>query len=158
MENFVRKSFAFLVCTVLLPSAALAAKGDNPADNNMPAGARMMAAPMSTTGTSNHGHFVCTAAINANGTVFSGEYVNASQTLHLGTGTYQVGFNTPCADVRIAGGWFRIAQPDTLTYGTLPSETCTVADRYGVPSAIWIQCYNSTGALVDTSFTLHVSR
>jgi hypothetical protein len=156
MRKSFSRSFAVLFCVALVPAAAFA-KGGAP-DNNMPAGARPMAAMPLTGSAANHGHFVCTAAINADGSVFSGEYVSAPHTMHLGTGTYQVGFGAPCGDVRIAGGWFRVVQPDTLTWGTLPSETCTVADRAGDPTAIWIQCFNSTGALVDTSFTLSVSR
>jgi hypothetical protein len=107
---------------------------------------------------SNHGHFVCDAGIDANGGVFSGEYVNAAQTQRLGVGTYQVAFNAPCPDVRIALGWFRICQRDTLTWGTLPAGSCIVADRAGNASAIWVQTFDASGNLADTPFTLHVSR
>jgi hypothetical protein len=114
----------------------------------------------------NHGHFVCTAAINgSNGSVFSGEYVDAAKTHRLGLGTYQVVFNTssvsadaPCGDVRIALGWYRVCQPDTLTYGTLPARICTVADRYTEASGVWVQTFDANGNLVDTPFTLSVSR
>jgi hypothetical protein len=54
--------------------------------------------------------------------------------------------------------WFRIIQPDTLTLGTLPALTCTVADRFGLPSAVFIECFNSAGARTNTSFTVSVSR
>jgi hypothetical protein len=101
---------------------------------------------------------VCTAAITAIGGVFSGEYVNAAETSRITTGTYQIGFNAPCPNVQIANGWFRIVQPDTLGTGTLPARSCIVADRFGVPSAIWVQCFNNAGVLTDTPFTLHVSR
>jgi hypothetical protein len=60
--------------------------------------------------------------------------------------------------VQIANGWFRVIQPDTLTIGSLPARSCVVADRLGVPSALFIQCFNNTGVLVDTSFTVSVSR
>jgi hypothetical protein len=104
----------------------------------------------------NHGHFVCTAAIMANGTIFSGEYVNPALTTRISTGTYQVAFTAPCPNVQIANGWFRVCQADTLT--TLPARSCTVADRFNVPSAIWVQFFNAAGVLTDTPFTLHVSR
>jgi len=154
-----RNRFVAFVFAALVPGIALAAPGGSGTVTNGPSGAiAAFALQSSVPSASNHGHFVCTAAIRPNGSVFSGEYVNAALTAKLATGTYQVAFNNPCPDVRIAGGWFRIAQPDTLTIGTLPAQTCTVADRFGVTSAIWVQCFNATGALVDTSFTLHVSR
>ena len=149
-------SAVLLLCASLVPGGAFAAKGVP--DNNMPSGTSERAAMAAGPALSNHGHFVCTAAITSSGGVFSGEYVNASQTQHLGTGTYQVAFNSPCADVRIANGWFRIAQPDTLSVGTLPAVSCITADRVTNTSAVWLQCYNGAGALVDTSFTLSVSR
>src|ERR1700739_2473623 len=111
MTKLKNRSMALLLCAALVPTNVFAANGDNAANNNLPAGAKAAMAPAVTGAIGNHGHFVCTAAINANGTVFSGEYVNASQTQHLSTGTYQVVFNTyattndaPCSDVRIALG------------------------------------------------------
>ena len=156
MSKFNQASVAALLCAFVSTTAIAqgAALNNTPPKEMMPMMLRSAAAPA----VSNHGHFVCTAAINAAGGLFSGEYVNTAQTMKLGTGTYQVGFNAPCADVRIALGWYRIAQPDTLSWGTLPARSCIVADRAGVSSAIWLQCYGANGALVDTSFTLSVSR
>lgn len=153
-----RKMAILLLGSAVLGGAALAAPA--PAVVNGPPGggpAMMMAAPAGSA-SSNHGHFVCTAAIRSNGTVFSGDYVNTGQTTHLATGQYQVGFNAPCPDVRIALGWFRVVQPDTLTIGTLPAVTCVTADRYGVSSAVWVECYGQNGQPMDVSFTLSVSR
>jgi len=155
MSKFNKASVAVLLSAFVSTSAI----AQGAALNNMPSKEMMpMMKAAGTPASNNHGHFVCTAAINSGGGVFSGEYVNTAQTMKLGTGTYQVGFNAPCADVRIALGWYRIAQPDTLTWGTLPARSCIVADRAGVSSAIWLQCYGANGALVDTSFTLSVSR
>jgi hypothetical protein len=108
----------------------------------------------------NQGHFICTAAITATGAVFSGQYVLSAA--HLSTGTYQVLFDTaspsPCPNVTIATGWFRVCQPDTLTAGTLPARSCTVADRSGSPNGVFVQTFSNSGALVDTPFTLQLSR
>jgi len=139
------------LCVSLLVRVLLLAADDN-------SGGLAIRALVAGAAADNHGHFVCTAAINAGGVPVSGEYVNAVETTKLFTGTYQVGFNAPCPNVQIANGWFRIVQPDTLGTGTLPARSCIVADRAGVPSAIWVQCFNSAGALTDTPFTLHVSR
>ena len=155
----IRSIMLSLFATVALaPIALSAAPESSDTNDNVPSG--MGGAKMASTpaGISNHGHFVCTAGIRANGSVFSGEYVNAAQTTRLGTGTYQVSFSQPCPDVRIALGWFRICQPDTLTWGTLPSRTCIVADRAGNASAIWVRTFDAAGNLADTPFTLSVSR
>jgi hypothetical protein len=137
----------------LLPGAALAQDTNNgglkPADTAVGS-----LAP-------NQGHFLCTAAINSNGSIATrlvGSFINPGTTFRLSLGTYHVGFNGPCSNVQIANGWFRVIQPDTLTIFTLPARSCTVADRSGVPSALFIQCFSNTGALVDTSFTVSVSR
>jgi hypothetical protein len=116
---------------------------------------------------SSKGHFVCTAAINSDGSIATdltgqNSHIDPATTLKgpdsVPNGTYQVGFKAPCGNVQIANGWFRVVQPDTLTIGTLPPRYCYVADRFGVPNALWIQCFNSGGVLKDTSFTVSVSR
>ena len=144
-------SLALPLCAALVSSAAFAQGQNLGGVSPKIALARAGAAD-------NHGHFVCTAGITATGGVFSGEYVNDPLTSKLSTGTYQVAFNAPCPNVQIANGWFRIAQPDTLGTGTLPARSCIVADRAGVPSAVWVQCFNNAGVVTDTPFTLHVSR
>jgi hypothetical protein len=113
----------------------------------------------------NGGRILCTAAINSNGTIattLAGSFIDTATTLKapdgVKVGTYQVGFKGPCGNVQIANGWFRLVQPDTLTFGTLPARSCTVADRFNVHNAVWIQCFDHHGNLVDTSFTLSVSR
>jgi hypothetical protein len=110
------------------------------------------------------GHVLCTGAINSNGSVATANAVashmsaDPAKTLRLSTGDYQVTFLAPCADVRISRGFFRTVQPDTLTTGTLPiGSACQVADRAGVPAALFIRCYVGT-TLTDMSFTVSVSR
>ena len=155
MTCFRTVTLGLALGAVLVPGIAFAV------DNNSPVGGEVPAVAGAGLAT-NEGHFVCSAAILANGGVFSGEYVNPVTTLHLSTGTYQVGFLTtapsPCPVVTIASGWFRVCQPDTLGTGTLAARSCTVADRSGTPSAVWVQTFSSTGALVDTPFTLQLSR
>ena len=144
------------------PAGRAEAGAARPADNNGgDAMATKRAAPQSLE--PNHGHFLCSAAINGNGTVASkiaGSYIEPSTTLKIPgmAGTYQVGFKAPCSDIRIQNGYFRIVQADTLTFGTMPHRACTVADRAGVASAIWVQCYDANGNLADTDFTISVSR
>jgi hypothetical protein len=68
--------FALLLCTALVPGMAVAQELGEA--NGAPRGVvPAIAGPATHT---NEGHFICTAAINANGGVFSGQYVNASQT------------------------------------------------------------------------------
>jgi hypothetical protein len=151
MRGLKSLSFALPLCVGLASSGAFA--------QGLNLGGLSPHIPLPRAGAAdNHGHFVCTAAITANGGVFSGEYVNDALTSRLSPGTYQVAFKAPCPNVQIANGWFRIAQPDTLGTGSLPARSCIVADRAGVPSAIWVQCFNQAGAVTDTPFTLHVSR
>jgi len=99
-------------------------------------------------------------------TLGSGQYVNADLTgktigaldgTGLPRGAYQVAFLAPCSNVQIANGWFRICQIDTLTTGTV-NGYCTVADRFNVPSAVWVETFNAEGVPTDLPFTLSVSR
>jgi hypothetical protein len=57
-------------------------------------------------------------------------------TLRLSLGTYQIAFKGPCGIIQIKNGWFRVIEPGTLTFGTLPARGCTVADCNGVPDAL----------------------
>ena len=81
----------------------------------------------------------------------------ASHTIHLGTGTYQVGFNTG-GTLTANNGWSRWVQVDTLSTGSISNVSCTTADRSGVPTAIWVSCFNGAGVATDTSFFLFVAR
>jgi len=152
--------FALSLCAALVSGIALAAA----AVNDGPVGG--MDADMDAAGpalNTNEGHFLCTAAITAAGGVFSGQYVNGALTFRLPPpagnlhGSYQVAFLAPCPNVQIANGWFRICQIDTLTTG-FANGYCTVADRAGVPSAVFVQTFNAAGVPADLPFTLSVSR
>ena len=84
-----------------------------------------------------------TAAINSNGTVANCFTCNRGNTVHLGTGLYQVGFNQT---VTANGGWSRWLQVDTLTTGSISNVSCTTADRAVLPSGVFVECSdNATG-------------
>jgi len=95
-----------------------------------------------------------TAAINSDATVAS--CFNCSSHLHLGTGQYQVGFNTGA--ITANNGWSRWTQVDTLSTGSILDVHCTTADRLGVPTAVFVYCANAAGVPTDTSFFLFVAR
>jgi len=150
--------FALSLCVGLIPGAALA-QDDNTGGTKGPQG------PLSVTpGTqrTNHGHLLCGVAINANGTIATvvseARYIDPATTSRLAAGTYRVGFTAPCGNVQAVNGWFRIAQPDTLTTGSTGPRYCTLADRVGLPNAIFVQCFNQAGVATDTSFTLSAIR
>jgi len=99
---------------------------------------------------------LCTAAINSNGSTAGGETVSSS--IRITTGQYQVTFKKPCQNITAKNGWARIVHPDTHSTGSLPSVNCITADRVGNTNAIFVACYNATGAFADTSFGLFVLR
>ena len=96
-----------------------------------------------------------TAAINADGTLASCFSCVPSKVKHLATGEYQVGFSQT---VTATNGWSRWVQVDTLTINSINNVTCSTADRDGLPSGVFVDCYDGTGANVDTSFFLFVAR
>jgi len=105
----------------------------------------------------NRGHFLCTAAINSNGTRAGGNTVFSSS--NLGLGTYQVIFRAPCQNITARNGWARVVQVDTLTTGSIGGGvSCTTADRAGFPNGVFILCTNAAGVQVNTSFFLFVAR
>jgi hypothetical protein len=139
------------LCAALVPGAALAV------DNNGPVGPDLGVGTAAVNG----GRILCTAAINTNGsiaTTLAGSFIDPVNTHILGTGIYQVAFKGPCGNIQSINGWFRLIQPDTLTTGSLPARSCTVADRGGLVSGLFITCFNSAGVLTNTSFTVSVSR
>ena len=113
-----------------------------------------------TLSNASHGVVFATAGINADGTIANGFNVNKTTTLHLTTGTYQVGFaNFGNGAITANNGYWRWVQPDTLTIDTLQAY-CITADRVGVTTAIWVECYGWNGTAVvptDTSFFLYVA-
>jgi hypothetical protein len=138
------------LCAALVPGAALAVD-NGPVAPDLAVGS----------GALNAGRILCTAAINTNGsiaTTLAGSFIDPVNTHILGTGVYQVAFKGPCSNIQSINGWFRLIQPDTLTTGSLPARSCTVADRAGLVSGLFIVCFNSAGLLTNTSFTVSVSR
>jgi len=95
------------------------------------------------------------AGINSDGSVANCFGCNKVNTIHLGTGTYQVAFNTV---ITANSGWSRWVQVDTLSTGSIFNVSCTTADRAGLTSAIFVSCVNGTGVAQDTSFFLFVAR
>jgi hypothetical protein len=137
----------------LVPGAAFAQSQDKPSS----AAVSPADAPVGSLAP-NQAHFLCTAAINSTGTIAGGNFVDPARTFKLGTGRYQVGFLAPCPNVQIANGWFRVIQPDTLNNSVMPDRSCYVADRFGVASALFIECFDHNGSDANTSFTVSVSR
>jgi hypothetical protein len=97
-----------------------------------------------------------TAAINFDGAIANCFGCNKTNTRHVSTGEYQIGFNT---NVQATNGWSRWVQVDPLQALGIDNVSCTTADRAGLTTGVWVACYNnSTGALEDTSFFLFVAR
>lgn len=103
------------------------------------------------------GKVKATAAINTDGTVASCSKCNPVNTLRLNIGQYQVDFAPKFPNVAAVNGFSRWVQPDTLGGGQF-TRFCTTADRETVPSAVFVQCTDQTGAFVDTSFYLFLAR
>jgi len=105
----------------------------------------------------NRGHFLCTAAINSNGTRAGGATVASSA--NLGVGSYQVIFRPPCQNITARNGWARIVQVDTLQILSIGGGvSCTTADRAGNPNGVFVFCHNHAGIATNTSFFLFVAR
>jgi len=100
-----------------------------------------------------HGQVWYTAAINSDGSVAGCLNCNRTNTIHLGTGLYQVGF---AGNVTAAAGFSRWVQADTLQVGS-EVAFCNTADRSGLATAVFINCNNVSGP-VDVSFFLFVAR
>jgi hypothetical protein len=121
---------------------ALAANGVRPPD-----------APAALAG--NHGNVWYTAAVDSTGVIAGCDGCNKATSAHLGTGEYQIGF---VGNVTAAAGYARWVQLDTLTIGSEGPIICTTADRSGVVTAVWVECYDLTGTPADASFFLFVAR
>lgn len=104
----------------------------------------------------NRSHFLCTAAVNSDGTRAGGGTV--ASTSHITTGQYQVVFKAPCTNITAKNGWARVVQVDTLTTGAIAGVSCTTADRSGQPNGVFVFCHSHTGVPTDTSFFLFVAR
>jgi hypothetical protein len=143
----------------VVPVVALAALVLFTASRRFAAGSRSINGDVSpedvTLGANTRGVVFDTAAINPDGTVAACFGCNKGNTVHLGTGVYQVGFNT---NVQANNGWSRWVQVDTLSTGSIAGVSCTTADRAGLPSGVFVLCLNTAGVDTDTSFFLFVAR
>lgn len=114
------------------------------------------ATPLVTLAQATRGVVFGTAAINLNGSIASCFNCVSASTEHLSAGRYQIAFNF--ASVTANNGWSRWVQVEDLSTGTAPLVHCSTADRAGVASAVYVQCYNGAGTLTDTPFFLFLAR
>lgn len=114
--------------------------------------------PAAVTGLlANHGQVLCTAAINSDASIAGG--LDVASAAAEGTGSYQVLFGGACAGtITAANGFARFVQVDTLTTGSITDVSCTTADRSGAVNGVFVECVNSAGTPVNTSFFLFVTR
>lgn len=110
-----------------------------------------------TTPKATNGSVKCTANINSDGSVLACKHCNPSDTTHVATGEYSVGFNKPCQNILAVNGWSRWVQVDTLAFGTAHG-TCTTADRVTDANAVWVACFDGSGNPADASFFLFVAK
>ena len=136
------------LAALLMATCSAAAQAPNGADLTH-AARPLISLPFATRGV-----VFKTAALNPDGTLAS--CFACVSSIHLGTGLYQVTFNT---NVQAINGWSRWLQVDTLTTGSIANVSCTTADRAGNVDAVFVECtHGNTGALTDTSFFLFVAR
>jgi hypothetical protein len=139
----------------IVPVVALVFAISGPFAAGQNGGDRSMAVPPVTLSNATRGVVFKTAAINADATVANCFRCNRINTVHLSTGTYQVGFDE---NVTANAGWSRWVQVDTLTIGSIFGISCTTADRAGLVTGVFVECVNAAGALADTSFFIFVAR
>jgi len=94
-----------------------------------------------------------TAAINFDGSLASCFGCTGSH--HIATGAYEVDFDH---NVQATNGWSRWVQVDTLQIFAINNKACSTADRFGNTSGVYVQCYDGSGTLADSSFFLFVAR
>jgi hypothetical protein len=90
------------------------------------------------------------AVVNSDGTLARG--FHAASATHLATGTYQVTFDrdvTACAYTATIGL--------SGTSGSSSPGEITVVGRAGIPNALFIQTFDSAGALSDRGFHVHTN-
>jgi hypothetical protein len=144
---------AFVVLAVFAISRCFAAASGQEGEASVRNGEAV--AQSLTLGYTTRGVVFKTAAINADASVANCFRCNKTNTLHLGTGLYQVGFDE---NVQATNGWSRWVQVDTLSTGSINNVSCSTADRAGLTTGVWVECYNGSGTNVDTSFFIFVAR
>ncbi len=152
--NFVKR-FAWV-----LPLAGLAVFGLYSLSSRVLASTHEngVAEPAVVLANNTHGVVFGTASINSDGTVANCFNCKKSQTVHLGTGEYQVAFQNINSTITANSGFSRWLQVDTLSTGSITGGvSCTTADRAGLTNGVFVFCSNPAGP-VDTSFFLFVAR
>ncbi|MBB5960271.1 hypothetical protein FHS29_006894 [Saccharothrix tamanrassetensis] len=91
-------------------------------------------------------------AVVDNGTL-TGQNFGASGAARVGVGTYEVFFGAS----DITGGAYTASIGIPGSVGASPSGEVTVVGRVGTTNGLFIQTYDSAGALADRSFHLHVA-
>ncbi len=153
MKQFVSgvtAGIAGVLLAVLLAPAAFA--GDNAPNGQVGTEPAVVTAPKFT-----NGSVKCTAAINYDGSVLSCKHCNTADTYRHATGEYSIGFNKPCQNILAVNGWSRWVQADDLSNGD-EQAFCTTADRLNDSNAVWVHCFDGSGATVDASFFLFVAK
>jgi hypothetical protein len=87
------------------------------------------------------------AVVNANGTLARG--FGATSVTFLATGTYQVAFSHP-----VTGSALIATIGLSGSVGASPPGFITVVGRSGIPNAVFVQTYSSTGVLTNLGFHL----
>ena len=158
MKNVSSMCKAISLAAVLAVGICLTSGGAfaGDADINGPTVSPSSVAPLVTPAKPTNGSVKCTAAVNSNASILSCKNCNPADTTHIGTGSYQVGFNKPCQNILAVNGWSRWVQPDTLGIGS-EVAFCTTADRSGDANAVFVRCSDASGP-VDASFFLFVAK
>jgi hypothetical protein len=140
MNNAFRAAIgATLACGMLLSSATLATAATDLNLKNAPRAQAQKGVHTEVSGVSGW------AVVNADGTL--ARRVNAKASIHNGTGTYEVDFNsvvTKCAytgNIGLSG-----------TSGSSEPGFITVVGRAGVAKGLFIQTFDKTGTLKDLGF------
>jgi hypothetical protein len=152
MRRFMRRSVVVALAMLFaIPLARNAMAGGTNAN-----GIAQVPVPAATKVKPNNGKVKCTAAINFDGSILNCKHCNPTDTGQISTGQYQVGFTKPCTNILAVDGWSRWVQADTLSTGD-ELAFCTTADRAGDVNAIFVECFDDTGADVNASFFLFVA-
>ncbi|UQI48329.1 hypothetical protein M1P56_30430 [Streptomyces sp. HU2014] len=93
------------------------------------------------------------AVVQANGVLVAAQSLGATSSTRLSVGTYQVCFN-----VVVTRGTYLATVGLPGNTGTPPTGEITVTGRAGTTNCLFLQTFNSAGALADRSFHVVVVR
>ncbi|MCQ8775043.1 hypothetical protein [Streptomyces telluris] len=119
-------------------------------DNNTPAEAGDSPAGESSEGSASAAELaqvIGRAVVAANGLLITAQSSGATSASRLNVGTYQVCFNTPVTSGTYVAS---IGLPGNVT--NPPSGEISVTGRNGTNNCLFLQTFNSAGALEDRSF------